>query len=117
MPRDYDAKIAQLSVNTIKMLSIDAVEKAKSGHPGTPMGLADIAFEIWAEFLRFDPKDPTYFTKAGTYKKDYVLTIVSSSDTMEAVVQSIIDSITAAGLAKNSVELVRLAGQSPANVA
>jgi transketolase len=58
MAREYDPKTVELAVNTIKCLSIDAVEKADSGHPGTPMGLADIAFEIWTRYLRHDPKDP-----------------------------------------------------------
>lgn len=47
-------------VNTIKMLSVDAVEKANSGHPGLPMGCADIAFVLWSEFLRFNPEDPKW---------------------------------------------------------
>jgi transketolase len=58
MPREYDPKTIELAVNTIKTLSMDAVEKANSGHPGTPMGLADIAFELWTRYLRYDVKDP-----------------------------------------------------------
>ncbi len=50
----------QLCVNTIKFLSADAVEKAKSGHPGAPMGAADMAFVLWAKYLRFDPADPLW---------------------------------------------------------
>src|SRR6187402_1818255 len=46
------------SVNTIKMLAADGVERAKSGHPGAPMGDADMAFVLWTKFLRFDPSDP-----------------------------------------------------------
>jgi transketolase len=46
------------AVNTIRFLAVDAVEKANSGHPGTPMGMADIAWVLWTEFLRHDPKDP-----------------------------------------------------------
>lgn len=42
------------------MLSVDAIEKAKSGHPGLPMGCADIAFVLWMDFLRFNPKDPKW---------------------------------------------------------
>ena len=45
---------------TIRMLAADGVERANSGHPGAPMGLADIAFLLWDEFLRFDPKDPSW---------------------------------------------------------
>jgi transketolase len=44
--------------NTIRFLAVDAVERAKSGHPGTPMALAGPAFEIWDQHLRFDPSDP-----------------------------------------------------------
>jgi transketolase len=53
-------KLEELCVNTIRFLAVDAVEKAKSGHPGTPMGLADIAFVIWTEFLHHDPLDPKW---------------------------------------------------------
>jgi transketolase len=44
--------------NTIRFLAIDAVERAKSGHPGAPMGLAAAAFELWNDYLHFDPSDP-----------------------------------------------------------
>jgi transketolase len=54
-PKD---KLEELCVNTIRFLAVDAVEKAKSGHPGTPMGLADIGFVLWTEFLHHDPTDP-----------------------------------------------------------
>src|SRR5688500_9888510 len=60
MPREYDPKSIHLGVSTIKALAMDAVEKANSGHPGTPMGLADIAFELFTRHLRHDPKDPTW---------------------------------------------------------
>ncbi|HEY3052780.1 MAG TPA: transketolase [Thermoanaerobaculia bacterium] len=53
-------KLEELCVNTIRFLSIDAVEKAKSGHPGSPMGMADMAFVLWTEFLRHDPKEPRW---------------------------------------------------------
>jgi transketolase len=51
-------RLEELCVNTIRFLAVDAVEKAKSGHPGTPMGMADIAFVIWTDFLHHDPSDP-----------------------------------------------------------
>ncbi len=57
MPREYDPKLVDKSVQTIQMLSVDGVEKAKSGHPGTPMALAAITFEIWMRHLRYDPTD------------------------------------------------------------
>jgi transketolase len=48
-------KLEEQCVNTIRFLAVDAVEQAKSGHPGTPMGMADIGFVLWTEFLRHDP--------------------------------------------------------------
>src|SRR3974377_1957154 len=50
----------QLCVNTIRTLSIDAVQQAKSGHPGTPMALAPLVYTIWNRLMRFDPKDPIW---------------------------------------------------------
>jgi transketolase len=50
----------QLSINTIRTLSIDAVQQANSGHPGAPMGLAPVVYCLWQKFLRYDPADPTW---------------------------------------------------------
>jgi transketolase len=55
-----DAELDQLSVDTIRTLSIDAVECAKSGHPGTPMALAPLVYTLWNRIMRFDPKDPIW---------------------------------------------------------
>src|SRR6202521_1644373 len=49
-----------LSINTIRTLSMDAVQKANSGHPGTPMAMAPVAYALWQNFLRFDPEDPIW---------------------------------------------------------
>jgi transketolase len=49
-----------LSINTIRTLSMDAVQAANSGHPGTPMALAPVAYCLWQRFLRFDPEDPIW---------------------------------------------------------
>src|SRR5947207_10968191 len=49
-----------LSVNTIRTLSIDAVQKARSGHPGTPMDAAPTVYCLWQRFLRYDPDDPNW---------------------------------------------------------
>jgi len=49
-----------LCINTIRTLAIDAVQKANSGHPGAPMGLAPVTYSLWQQFLRFDPNDPTW---------------------------------------------------------
>jgi len=54
------AQLDQLCVNTIRTLSIDAVQQAKSGHPGTPMALAPIVYTIWNRVLRFDPQNPIW---------------------------------------------------------
>src|SRR5208282_1726447 len=55
-----DAQLDQLAINTIRTLSMDAVQQANSGHPGTPMALAPVAYAIWQKFLRFDPNDPIW---------------------------------------------------------
>ena len=49
-----------LSINTIRTLAIDAVQQANSGHPGAPMGLAPVVYELWQKSLRYDPADPTW---------------------------------------------------------
>jgi transketolase len=55
-----DAKLDQLAINTIRTLSIDAVQQAKSGHPGTPMALAPLVYTIWNRVMNFDPQDPIW---------------------------------------------------------
>ncbi|MGD2207333.1 MAG: transketolase [Anaerolineae bacterium] len=50
----------QLSVNTIRTLAMDAVQKANSGHPGMPMGMADAAYVLWTQFLKHNPADPKW---------------------------------------------------------
>jgi transketolase len=55
-----DQDIDQLCVNTIRTLSIDAIQKANSGHPGTPMALAPVAYTLWQRYLRYDPADPIW---------------------------------------------------------
>ena len=52
--------IDRLAIDTIRTLSMDAVEAAKSGHPGTPMALAPVAYTVWKDFLRYDPADPLW---------------------------------------------------------
>ncbi len=54
------ADIDTLCIDTIRTLSMDAVQKAKSGHPGTPMALAPVGYMLWQDVLRFDPADPTW---------------------------------------------------------
>jgi transketolase len=55
-----DDKMVQTAINTIRTLSIDAVQQAKSGHPGTPMALAPLVYTIWNRIMRFDPQDPIW---------------------------------------------------------
>lgn len=55
-----DDKIVQLAINTIRTLSIDAVQQAQSGHPGTPMALAPLVYTLWNRVMHFDPQDPIW---------------------------------------------------------
>ena len=55
-----DPNLDELCINTIRTLSIDGVQKANSGHPGTPMAMAPVAYCLWQRFLRFDPDDPIW---------------------------------------------------------
>ena len=59
MSRPYD-DIDQLAVNTLRTLAVDAVEQAKSGHPGLPMGAAPMAHVLWTRYLRHNPADPAW---------------------------------------------------------
>jgi transketolase len=56
-------QLEQLSINTIRTLSIDAVQQAKSGHPGTPMALAPLVYTIWNRVMNFDPRDPIWLNR------------------------------------------------------
>lgn len=55
--------LEELCINSIRFLAIDAVEKAKSGHPGLPMGAAPMAFVLWDKLMRFNPKNPKWFNR------------------------------------------------------
>ncbi len=55
------AQLDQLCINTIRTLSLDAVQKANSGHPGLPLGMAPAAYVLWTKFLRHNPKNPKWF--------------------------------------------------------
>jgi len=58
--RMTNAQLDQLCVNTIRTLSIDAVQQANSGHPGTPMAMAPVVYCLWQRVLRFDPDHPIW---------------------------------------------------------
>jgi len=57
-PGEPPPSIDELTINTIRTLALDAVEKAASGHPGTPMGMAPVGYVLWSQFLRYDPDHP-----------------------------------------------------------
>src|ERR1700730_6202995 len=59
LPPPATPKLRRMA-NALRALAMDAVEKAKSGHPGMPMGMADIATVLWSRFLRFDPAQPDW---------------------------------------------------------
>ncbi len=70
--------IDQLCINTIRTLSIDAIQKANSGHPGAPMGMAAPTYDLWTERLRYDPKNPLWpnrdrFVSVGRSRLDAAL--------------------------------------------
>ena len=56
----YTPELRKLAADTIRFLSADGVQKANSGHPGMPMGMADVAFLLWTHYLKFNPKDPRW---------------------------------------------------------
>ncbi|MGE3796432.1 MAG: transketolase [Thermomicrobiales bacterium] len=60
MPRTLDSALEERAINTIRMLSVDAVQKANSGHPGLPMGAAAMAYVLWTEYLQHNPRNPQW---------------------------------------------------------
>jgi transketolase len=58
-----ETNLDQLAINTIRTLSMDAVQAANSGHPGTPMALAPVAYTLWQKYLRYDPADPIWMNR------------------------------------------------------
>src|SRR5262245_40858592 len=63
MPSKQKINIDQLCINTIRTLSLDAVQKANSGHPGLPLGMAPSAYVLWTKFLRHNPKNSKWFNR------------------------------------------------------
>ena len=57
---NLDLKLLELASNTIRILAAEGVQKANSGHPGMPMGMADCAFVLWNHFLKFNPDKPDW---------------------------------------------------------
>src|SRR5271154_3355616 len=66
MSEPQDSKqheLDQLSINTLRFLAVDQVEKAKSGHPGAPLGCAPIAYLLYHKLMKYNPKDPKWFDR------------------------------------------------------
>jgi transketolase len=63
LPHTDSKALENLCINTIRILSADAVQKANSGHPGMPMGAAAMAYTLWTKFLKHNPKDPAWFDR------------------------------------------------------
>jgi hypothetical protein len=63
LEKKTDAELVELSINTIRFLAIDAVEKANSGHPGLPMGCAPLGHILYDEVMRYNPKNPYWFNR------------------------------------------------------
>jgi transketolase len=61
-----DVDLDRPAVATVRVLAMDAIQKAGSGHPGTAMALAPAAYVLWTRFLRFDPVDPEWFDGTGS---------------------------------------------------
>jgi hypothetical protein len=61
MPHERD--LDQVAINTIRTLAIDAIEKANSGHPGTPIGAAPTPYTLWQRILRYDPEHPDWLNR------------------------------------------------------
>ena len=57
---DYDIQKHHNTANTIRSLAMDGVQKANSGHPGLPMGMADVATVLWSRYLKHDPQHPDW---------------------------------------------------------
>ena len=60
MGNKMNQEVVTQAVNAIRMMAVDGTRKANSGHPGMPMGMADCAFVLWTQFLRYNPKDPEW---------------------------------------------------------
>ena len=59
----HPAELDQLSINTIRLMSVDAVQKANSGHPGLPLGAVPMAYVLWTRFLKHNPANPQWFNR------------------------------------------------------
>src|ERR1035437_8600539 len=59
----HDSEIEQLAITTVRVLSMEGVQKANSGHPGLPMGSAPMAFELWSNHMNHNPSDPDWINR------------------------------------------------------
>src|SRR6186997_2728780 len=63
MEQTTSSKLDELCINAVRVLAMDAVQKADSGHPGTPMALAPLAYVLWSRHLRYNPRDPDWLNR------------------------------------------------------
>ena len=63
MTNNNNGELQKLAANAIRILSAEGVQKANSGHPGMPMGMADVAMILWSEFLKHNPDDPKWVNR------------------------------------------------------
>ena len=71
-------KIDQACVNTLRFLAADQVEKAKSGHPGFPLGTAPLMYTIWDRFMNYNPADPQWFYPFSGSRQRFALCYAAS---------------------------------------
>ena len=70
---NLDHSVEQLAINSIRTLSIDMIEKAKSGHPGLPMGAAPMAYELWTKHMKHNPSNPNWFTATALFSRQVMV--------------------------------------------
>ena len=66
MNKDWEgtySNIDEICINTVRTIAMDAVQKANSGHPGAPMGLAPAAYVLWTKILNYNPKNPDWYNR------------------------------------------------------
>ena len=97
------ARLAPMA-NAIRALSMDAVQAANSGHPGMPMGMADVATVLWSEYLKFDPADPKWpdrdrFVLSAGHGSMLIYSLLNLSGYAHPTLEEIANSASSAALA------------------
>ena len=81
------AQLDQLAINTVRFLSVDAVQKANSGHPGLPLGAAPMAYVLWTRFLRHNPANPHWFNRDRFVHPDKGIVRIPVERAMDLIAQ------------------------------